>query len=75
MLHDRKTLTNNALCAACESVFLCAASKLTATFAREGPGIQQKPPQQNVIKRMDTKKIISCQALFYVNTLIPIHSR
>ena len=35
VLHNSKKQTSNTSCAACESVFLCAACKLTAIFARE----------------------------------------
>ena len=36
VLHDGKKHASNALCAARESVFLCAGCKLTANFASTG---------------------------------------
>ena len=58
VMHDSKKHVSNASCAACESVFLCAACKLIAVFC-------QRRIKQNVIKCVDTKKIIFSQAFMY----------
>ena len=65
-MHDSKKHVSNALCAACESVFLCAACKLTAVFCqRRIKAYNEKAFQQNMIKCMDMKKIIFCQVFTY----------
>ena len=66
VMHDIKKHSSIALCAARESVFLCAACKLTAIFCQRRIKIyNEKAPQQNIIKHMDTKKIIFCQVFVY----------
>ena len=66
VLHKSKKNASNALCAACKSVFLCAACKLTAIFCqRRIKAYNEKAPQQNVIKCMDTKKMIFCLVFTY----------
>ena len=66
VLHDSKKHASNASCAAHDLVFLCAAYKLTAIFCqRMIKAYNEKAPQQNVIKYMDTKKIIFCQVFTY----------
>ena len=64
--HDSKKHTSNASCAARESVFLCAACRLTGIFCQRSiKAYSKKAPQKNVIKRMATKKIIFCQVFAY----------
>ena len=53
VLHISKKHASNALCPARESVFLCAACKLTVIFCQ---AYNKKAPQQNMIECMDTKK-------------------
>ena len=66
VMHDSKKHASNALCAARKSVFLCAACKLTAVFCqRRIKAYKEKAPQQKMIKRVDTKKIIFCQVSTY----------
>ena len=66
MMHDSKKHMSNALCATCDSVFLYAACKLIAVFCqRRIKAYNKKAPQQNVIKCVDTKKIIFCQVFMY----------
>ena len=65
VMHDSKKHTSNASYTAHESVFLCVACKLTAIFyQRRIKAYNEKAPQQNVIKCVDTK-IIFCQVLTY----------
>ena len=62
VMHNSNKHTSNASCTARKSVFLCAACKLTAVFCqRRIKSYNEKAPQQNVIKRIDTKKTIFCQ--------------
>ena len=65
MLNSKKH-TSNAWCTARKSVFLCAACKLTAVFCqRRIKAYNTTAPQQNVIKCVNTKKIIFCQLFPY----------
>ena len=58
VIHNSKKHASNASCAARKSVFLCATCKLTAVFCHRRI---KACTQQNMIKRLDTKKIILCQ--------------
>ena len=68
VMHDSKKHVSNALCAAHEPVFLCAACKLTtlAIFCQTRiKAYNEKTPQQSMIKHVNTKKIIFCQVFTY----------
>ena len=66
VMHNSMKHASNASCAACKSVFLCAACKLTVVFCqRRIQAYNEKAPQQNMIKYVDTKKIIFCQVFTY----------
>ena len=55
VMHNSKKHTSNTSCAARESVSLCVACKLTAVFCQKRiKAYNEKAPQQNVIKRVDT---------------------
>ena len=66
VMHDSKKHASNASCDTHESVFLYAACKLTVVFCqRRIKACNEKAPQQNVIKCINTKKIIFCQVFTY----------
>ena len=75
VLHDCKKHASNTscaaresvfLCAARDSVFLCAAHKLTAIlYQRRIKAYNEMARQKNMIRHVDTKKIIFCQVFTY----------
>ena len=66
VLHNCKKHVSNTLCAVCQSVFLCAAHKLTAiAYQRRIKAYNEMVHLQNVVRHMDTKKIVFCQVFMY----------
>ena len=66
VLHNSKKHASNALCATHESVFLCVARKLIDIFCQRRIKVyNEKAPQQNVIKHLDTNKMIFCKVFTY----------
>ena len=66
VLHSTKKHTSQTSCAACESAFLCAACKLTAIlFQRRIREYNEMACKQNMIKCVDTQKIVFCQVFMY----------
>ena len=62
VLHDSKDHVSNASCTAHESVFLCAACRLTAIRSQWSiKAYDKKAPQQSGINHVGMKKIIFCQ--------------